>query len=89
MEVPKRKSKPIAATDILSDVTGADLTFPSISAAATTNDVVPSASAAKSVMPPPAAPAAGEVFTCSLFIFYCCLCYLDYVILKLILAKPI
>ncbi|KAL5969831.1 hypothetical protein TSMEX_002444 [Taenia solium] len=55
-DAPKGKPKPIAATDMLSDATGADLTFPSISTAALATDV-PSAPLAKSLMPPPPPPA--------------------------------
>ncbi|VDK21483.1 unnamed protein product [Taenia asiatica] len=55
-DAPKGKPKPIAATDMLSDATGADLTFPSISTAALATDV-PSVPLAKSLMPPPPPPA--------------------------------
>ncbi|KAL5107543.1 hypothetical protein TcWFU_003362 [Taenia crassiceps] len=54
----KDRPKPIAATDMLSDATGADLTFPSISTLALATDVPSSAPPAKSLMPPPPPPLA-------------------------------
>nr|CDS19262.1 hypothetical protein EgrG_000455800 [Echinococcus granulosus] len=56
VEVPKGRPKPIVATDMLSDATGADLTFPSISAVALATDVPSCAPPAKSLMLPPPPP---------------------------------
>ncbi|VDM25473.1 unnamed protein product [Hydatigera taeniaeformis] len=56
VDVPKVKPKSIVATDMLSEATGADLTFPSISTVALATDVPSSAPLAKSMMPPPPPP---------------------------------